>query len=102
MYGARRLQINLDMEPVSSYPLLKDLPKAILPMLWLEERIAMNKTYVDEMKIMILLVSTYHLHCNIFHRRPLIIPAFKTSITSFDTRVFCLVSLVSESPRTTL
>lgn len=56
LYGARRLQINLDMEPVPTYPLLKDLPKALLPMLWLEERIAMNKTYVDELKIMILLV----------------------------------------------
>lgn len=44
------------MEPVPTYPLLKDLPKALLPMLWLEERVAMNKTYVDELKIMILLV----------------------------------------------
>lgn len=42
------------MEPVPTYPLLANLPKVVLPMLWLEERISMNKTYVDEMKVMIL------------------------------------------------
>ena len=51
------MQINLDMEPVSSYPIMKDLPKVVLPMLWLEEKISMNKTFTDEMKIMILYVN---------------------------------------------
>ncbi|XP_063708634.1 sensory neuron membrane protein 1-like [Culicoides brevitarsis] len=51
--GARRLQINLDMVPVPTYPILKDLPTALLPMIWLEEKITMNKTFVDDMKVII-------------------------------------------------
>lgn len=54
LHVARRLQFSLDMEPIQEYAILKDLPKAIIPMFWLEERLSMNQTFIDEVNTLVL------------------------------------------------
>ncbi|XP_063708642.1 sensory neuron membrane protein 1-like [Culicoides brevitarsis] len=44
--AAQRLMVSLDMEPVDIYPLMAELPKAFVPIFWVEENIQLNSTFV--------------------------------------------------------
>lgn len=46
----QRVQFNLGMVPLQEVPSMNHLPEVILPLLWVEEGVALNKTYTNMIK----------------------------------------------------
>lgn len=55
MAGAKRMQLNWDVVPLEEVPILKDIQEMLLPMLWLEEGVQLNKTFVNMLKYQLIL-----------------------------------------------
>lgn len=53
--GAKRLQLNMDMVPVPEVECMKNLPEMLMPMIWLEESIHLNKTWTNLLKYQLFL-----------------------------------------------
>uniref|UniRef100_T1GSC9 Sensory neuron membrane protein 1 n=1 Tax=Megaselia scalaris TaxID=36166 RepID=T1GSC9_MEGSC len=49
-YGAKRLQFNLEVQPVEQLDEMKKMRKMIVPLFWVEESAALNKTWTDKIK----------------------------------------------------
>lgn len=53
--GAKRLQLNWDVVPLEDVPIMKDLQEMLMPMIWLEEGVQLNKTFVNMLKYQLIL-----------------------------------------------
>lgn len=49
------MQLNWDVVPLEEVPILKDIQEMLLPMLWLEEGVQLNKTFVNMLKYQLIL-----------------------------------------------
>lgn len=55
MSGAKRLQINIALQPLEAIEYLKTVPEMTFPMLWVEEGMNLNKTFVNMLKYQLFL-----------------------------------------------
>lgn len=47
----KRLQFNMFIQPVAKFKLMKNFPKALLPLFWVEEGILLPDEFVDKVKV---------------------------------------------------
>lgn len=48
--AAKRLQFNLEVEPISQVPIFENIQPMLYPLFWVEESANLNKTYVNMLK----------------------------------------------------
>lgn len=53
--AAKRMQINLALQPLDEISYMQTVPEMTFPMLWVEEGANLNKTYVNMLKYQLFL-----------------------------------------------
>ncbi|XP_044727690.1 sensory neuron membrane protein 1-like isoform X2 [Chrysoperla carnea] len=50
MEARKRLQFNIPLEKIDKIALMKELPEALVPIFWIEEGVALNDTFINQLK----------------------------------------------------
>ena len=53
--AAKRLQINVPLLPIQEIPIMNNLAEVVFPLMWIEEGVNLNKTYVNMLKYQLFL-----------------------------------------------
>lgn len=54
--GAKRLQLSWDVKPLEEVEIMSKLQEMLLPMMWIEEGVQLNKTFVNMLKYQLILL----------------------------------------------
>lgn len=59
MSAAKRMQFSLEVEPIPQVEMMKNMPKVVLPLFWVEESVYLNKDMTDHLKNSMFLYVCY-------------------------------------------
>lgn len=52
--ASKRMQFSLEVKPIPEIEWMKTMPEVILPLFWVQEGVALDKTMTDQMKTLFL------------------------------------------------
>lgn len=55
MSAAKRLQFNIDLVQIPEIEVMRTVPEMVFPMVWVEEGVDLNKTFVNMLKYQLFL-----------------------------------------------
>jgi hypothetical protein len=55
LQGQKRLQFSMEVEPIEEMEMMSKLPSMLLPFVWVEEGVQLNKTYTNLLKYQLFL-----------------------------------------------
>ncbi len=56
MSARKRMQFNIDLMPLPEIDVMNNVPEMIFPLMWVEEGVDLNKTFVNQLKYQLFLL----------------------------------------------